>query len=60
MVSYDTTQIALYLSLVLTVAAIGPTLAFGVLGAAVVRNRRIRRTRHESLRTYYSRLAFHH
>ena len=60
MVSYDTTQIALYLSLVLTAAAVGLTLVAGVLAAAVVRNRRTRLTRHESLRTYYGRLAFHH
>jgi hypothetical protein len=60
MVSYDTTQIALYLALVLTVAAIGLTLTLGVLTGAVVRNRRTRLARHESLRTYYGRLAFHH
>lgn len=60
MVSYDTTQIVLYLSLVLTVAAIGVTLVLGVVTEAVVRNRRTRLTRHESLCTYYGRLAFHH
>jgi hypothetical protein len=60
MVSYDTTQIALYLALVLTVAATGLTLAFGVLMRAVLHNRRTRLARHESLRTYYGRVAFHH
>lgn len=60
MVSYDTTQTALYLSIVLTVAALGLTLVTGVVAEAVVRNRRTRRTRHESLRTYYGRLASHH
>jgi RNase P protein component len=60
MVSYDTTQIALYLSLVLAVAAIGLTLTAGVLAEAVVRNRRTRLSRHESLRSYYGHLAFHH
>jgi hypothetical protein len=60
MVSFDTTEIALYLSLVLTVAAIGLTLVLGVLAESVVRNRRTRRTRHESLRAYYGRLALHH
>jgi hypothetical protein len=60
MFSFDTTQIALYLSLVLTVAAIGLTLVFGVLADSVVRNRRTRHKRHESLRAYYGRLALHH
>ncbi|HEX4689032.1 MAG TPA: hypothetical protein VH228_19810 [Nocardioides sp.] len=60
MVSYDTTQIALFVSLVLTVAAVGIVLALGTLAGAVVRNRRTRLSRHESLRTYYGRLAFHH
>jgi len=60
MVSYDTTQIALFVSLVLTVAAVGIVLALSTLAGAVVRNRRTRFSRHESLRTYYGRLAFHH
>ena len=60
MVSYDTTQIALYLSLVLTVAAVGITLTLGTLVGAVVRNRRVRVSRHESVCTYYGRLALHH
>ena len=60
MISYDTTQIALYLALVVTVAAVGLSLVVGVLAEAVVRNRRIRHARHESMRTYYGRLAFHH
>ena len=60
MASFDTTQIALYLSLVLTVAAMGLTLVLGVLAESVVRDRRTRRTRLESLRAYYGRLALHH
>jgi ABC-type spermidine/putrescine transport system permease subunit II len=60
MVSYDTTQIALFVSLVLTVAAVGIVLVLGTFAGAVVRNRRTRLSRHESLRTYYGRLAFHH
>jgi len=60
MVSYDTTQIALFVSLVLTVAAVGIVLVLGTFAGAVVRNRRPRLSRHESLRTYYGRLAFHH
>ena len=60
MVSYDTTQIWLYLSLILAVAAIGITLVLGVFAEAVVRNRRARLTRRESLHTYYGRIALHH
>ena len=60
MVSYDTTQIALYLSLVLALAAVGFSLTVGVLAEAVVRNHRERISRHESRRTYYGRLALHH
>jgi len=60
MVSYDTTQIALFVSLVLTVAAVGIVLVLGTFAGAVVRNRRTRLSRHDSLRTYYGRLAFHH
>jgi hypothetical protein len=58
--SYDTTQIALLLTLVLTVAAVGITLTAGMLAEAVVRNRRVRVTRHESMRTYYGRVVLHH
>jgi hypothetical protein len=60
MVSYDSTQIALYLSLVLLIAAIGITLTAGTVAAAVVRNRDTRLARHESMRTYYGRMASHH
>jgi len=60
MVSYDTTQIALFVSLVLTVAVIGTTLVLGMLAAALIRHRRTHVTRHESRRGHYGRLAFHH
>jgi len=60
MVSYDATQIALYLSLVLALAAVGLTLSLGVLTTAVVRNHRERMSRRESMRTYDGGLAFHH
>jgi hypothetical protein len=60
MVSYDTTQIALLVALVLAVAALGIVLTAGVLAEAVVHNRRTRRSRHESIRTYYRTLALHH
>lgn len=60
MVSYDTTQITLYVSLVLTMAALGLVLALATLSEAVVRNRRTRLDRHESVCAYYGRLALHH
>ena len=60
MVSYDTTQIALFLSLVLTVAAVGLTLVVGTLAEAAVRNRHNRPARQESRSTYDGRTAFHH
>ena len=60
MVSYDTTQIALFLSLVLTVAVIGISLALGVLAHSLLGNRHASVTRHESPRRYHGRLAFHH
>jgi ABC-type Fe3+ transport system permease subunit len=60
MVSYDSTQIALYLSLVLAMAAAGLALVLATFGGAVARNRRARLDRHESRRTYYGRLTLHH
>jgi hypothetical protein len=60
MVSYDTTQISIFLALVLAVAAVGIALTTGVLAEAIVRNRRVRVSRHESMRTYYGRLVLHH
>jgi hypothetical protein len=60
MVSYDATQIALFLGLVLTVAAVGIVLTAAVVAEAVARKRRVRVSRHESMRTYYGRIAFHH
>jgi ABC-type Fe3+ transport system permease subunit len=60
MVSYDTTQIALFVSLVLAMAALGLAVVLGALGEAVVRNRRARLDRHESVCAYYGRLALHH
>jgi hypothetical protein len=60
MVSYDSTQIALYLSLVLLIAAIGISLTLGTVAVAVVRNRDARLARDESMRSYYGRIVFHH
>jgi NADH:ubiquinone oxidoreductase subunit K len=60
MVTYDSTQIALFISLVLTVAAIGTALALGVLVQAMVRTHRTRVTSPEPQRRFHGRLAFHH
>jgi len=60
MVSYDTTQIAVFISLVLTVAVIGTILVLGVLTEALIRNRRTGLVRQGSRRGYHGRLAFHH
>lgn len=43
------------------IAALGAVLALGVVAESVVRNRRIRTSRHQSVRTYYTgRLALSH
>jgi len=60
MVTYDSTQIALFISLVLTVAAIGTALVLGVLVQALIRTRRTRVTRPATQRRFHDRLAFHH
>jgi hypothetical protein len=60
MVSYDTTQIALFVSLVLTIALIGVALVLGVCVQALIRSRRTRPARSRSQRTFHGRLAFHH
>jgi len=60
MVSYDTTQIALFVSLVLTVAVIGTALVLAVLAQALLRNRRTRPASQTSQSRFHGRLAFHH
>jgi hypothetical protein len=60
MVSYDTTQIALFVSLVLTIAAIGTALVLGVLAQALIRTWRTRPARPASQSKFHGRLAFHH
>jgi hypothetical protein len=49
-----------YLAVVLTLAAASILASLGVVAEAVVRNGSIRRSRHESMRVYYGRLALHH
>lgn len=60
MVSYDTTQIALFFSLVLTVALVGIALVVGVFAQALIRSWRTRPARPASQRKVHGRLAFHH
>lgn len=57
---FDTTQITLFVTLVLTVSAIGGVLSLGVIAHAVVTHRGERLARGQSMRTYYGRLALHH
>ena len=60
MLSFDTTTMNVYLIAVFTIAAIALVLSVGVVSSEVGRNRRIRLTRHQSVRTYYGHLALHH
>ena len=59
MLSFDTT-LNIYLVAVFSLAAVALVLSLGVVATAVVRNRRVRLSRHQSMRTYYGRLALHH
>ena len=56
----DTTQITLFVTLVLTVSAIGAVLSLGVIAHAVVTHRSERLARRQSMCTYSGRLALHH
>jgi hypothetical protein len=44
----------------IALAAVVATLGLAVVGEFVVRNRRVRLARHESIRTYYGGLALTH
>jgi len=59
MLSFDTT-LNIYLIAVFSLAAVALVLSLGIVATAVVRNRRVRLSSHESMRTYYGRLALHH
>ena len=60
MTSFDS-LVNVYLIAVFSLAALALVLSLGVVTAAVARNRRVRLSRHESLRAYYGpRLALHH
>lgn len=54
------TLLATYLTVVLALAAISIGASLGVVAEAVVRNRRTRLYRRESVCAYYGRLSFHH
>jgi hypothetical protein len=54
------TPLATYLTVVLALAVISIVASLSVVAGAVVRNRRTRQARHESVRVYYGRLALHH
>lgn len=60
MSSFDTTAVNVYLVSVFTIAALALVLALGVVTTAVARNRKVRLSRHQSLRSYYGPLALHH
>jgi ABC-type spermidine/putrescine transport system permease subunit II len=58
-------SLAVYLTVVLAVALVVTAAALGTAAAVVVRSRRVRLTRHESLWAFYGprlapRLALHH
>ena len=57
MLSFDTTTLDVYLVVAFGLAALALVLSLGVVATEVVHNRRIRLSRHQSLRTYYGRLA---
>ena len=60
MLFFDTTAMNVYVIGVFTIAAIALVLSLGVVATDVARHRRLRLTRHESLRSYYGHLALHH
>ena len=61
MLSFDTDLVDVYLNIVFSLAALSLVLSLGVVATGLVRNRRVRLSSHQSLRTHYgSRLALHH
>ena len=60
MTSFDS-LVNVYLIVVFSLAALALAGALAVVATGVARNRRVRLTRHQSLRAYYGpRLALHH
>jgi hypothetical protein len=60
MLSFDTTALDVYLVVAFGLAALALVLSLGAVATEVARNRRIRLSRSQSMRTYYGRLALHH
>jgi hypothetical protein len=60
MISLAMTPLATYLVVVLALAAVSIVASLGVVAEAVARNHHTRLTRHETVRVYYGRHAFHH
>ena len=60
MAAFDSSLLGYYLFAVLALAAVSVAFALGVAVTGVARNRRIRLARHQSMRTYYGRLALRH
>jgi hypothetical protein len=59
--TFDTTLLGTYLTVVLGIALVAAVTVVAVVTEGVVRNRRARLARRESLRAYYGpRLAVHH
>ena len=54
------TALAVYLTVFLAVAVVATVAALGAAAEAVIRSRRVRLTRHESLRTFYAPLLALH
>jgi hypothetical protein len=60
MIPLDFTALAQLAMVVLMVAAVGATVAVAALASALVGHRRVRLTRHQTVRTYYRGLALSH
>jgi hypothetical protein len=60
MLSFDTAAMNAYLIGVFAITAIALVLSLGVVTTGIVRNRRVRLGRQQSMRPYYGRLALHH
>jgi hypothetical protein len=58
--AFNSTLMGYYLLGVLTLAAIAFALAVGVATRTVVSNRRVRLSRHQSMRSYYGDVALRH
>ncbi len=57
MIPLDLTALAQFAVLVLAVAAVGTTVAVLAVASALAGHRRVRRTRHQTVRSYYRGLA---